>query len=111
MAPPTHYYDASYSLIRVDVGDSYVKEKPVRISVVGDIVDERFYVDGTRYILVGERRAGHWLDEEGKALVYLSPGNHEILAYSCFQDGFSWKCGCRTPDDCGYWMSRTFSIE
>ncbi|MBW2992294.1 hypothetical protein KY345_03700 [Candidatus Woesearchaeota archaeon] len=41
----------------------------------------------------------------------LSEGENYVLAYTCKKYDGVWKCGCRSENDCGYWMLQTFTLE
>ncbi|MBW2992293.1 hypothetical protein KY345_03695, partial [Candidatus Woesearchaeota archaeon] len=39
-----------------------------------------------------------------------SEGENYVLAYTCKKYNNQWKCGCRSENDCGYWMLETFTL-
>lgn len=84
---------------------------PVRVSVQGDLVYSTLIVDGASRNLSGDPRSGPWLSGPGTAVVYLSPGEHELRAYSCFDTLTGWECGCKRTGDCGHWVARTITVS
>ena len=62
-------------------------------------------------------RGSNWIRESSEADLEiplqnnLLPGENYILAYSCKKYDGEWKCGCRSENDCGYWMLNTFTLR
>lgn len=55
---------------------------------------------------------GDWISEKAIINLNLAEKNLTInktflIGYTCKKHDGEWKCGCRTQDDCGYWMLQT----
>lgn len=111
IAPPTHFEDGSQVLVKSVVSDPVMGVHTVRIDVLGDRVYPTVLVNGNEMRLSGKSISGDWIEGVGSVVVFLEEGEHTVHAFSCLEDTFGWKCGCRSRSDCGHWMERTVVVR
>ncbi|MFH1591425.1 MAG: CARDB domain-containing protein [archaeon] len=61
-------------------------------------------------------RGSNWVRDSAKTTMHVDPGQFDedvayFVTYSCIKIDGEWKCGCRSPNDCGYWTLQTVDIE
>lgn len=42
--------------------------------------------------------------------VNITKPNVYVVAYTCKKHNGQWKCGCKTQEDCGYWMYQSYGL-